>query len=407
MTTKNQNLNKLFTSDTFADIVRNKLIKTVEDYKKSHPQKEIYMMAWGDTTHPIPAKVVEAIVDAATKLGHQSTYTGYGEFDGNIKLREAIGHNYYKPRGIELQPEEIFVSDGAQSGTFGLQELFGLDNVIALQDPIYPPYLEANLLAGRSKIIYLECQEENNFVPDIPKSKVDVIYLCFPNNPTGGVATKEQLKAFVDYAIHHKSIIIFDAVYSAFITDNNIPRSIYEIEGATECAIEVGSFSKTAGFSGLRLGWSVVPVSLTIESTVAGELTEMFRISQSIRFWGASNLSQAGGIAALSPECQQECQEIVNYYLENARILKEGLSALDLTCFGGTNNPYIWVKGTEGMSSWEVFDELLLKTGIVGIPGSLFGSSGEGFLRLSTLGNREDMEKAMNNLSVKRNYNRT
>jgi len=398
MTTKNQNLSKLFTSDTFADMVRNKLIKTVEDYKKSNPHKEIYMMTWGDTTLPIPAKAIEAIIDAATKLGHQSTYTGYGEFDGNIQLREAIGNNYYKPRGVNLKPEEIFVSDGAQSGTFGIQELFGLDNVIALQDPIYPPYLEANLLAGRSNITYLDCKEENNFVPELPQSKVDIIYLCFPNNPTGAVATKEQLKAFVDYAISHNSIIIFDAVYSAFITDSNIPRSIYEIEGATKCAIEVGSFSKTAGFSGLRLGWSVVPVALTIENTVAGELTEMFRISQSIRFWGASNLAQAGGIAALSPECQQECQSIVNYYLENTRILKEGLSAFGLTCFGGNNNPYIWVTGTEGMTSWEVFNELLFKTGIVGIPGSLFGASGEGFLRLSTLGKREDMEKAVKNL---------
>mgnify|MGYP001035094728 CR=1 FL=1 len=403
MTTTNPNLSQLFTSDTFADMIKNKLIKTVEDYQASNPQKEIYMMAWGDTTYPIPSKVVEALVDAATKLGHQSTYTGYGELDGNIKLREAICDNYYKPCGINLKPEEIFVSDGAHSGTFGLQELFGLDNVIALQDPIYPPYLEANLLAGRNNIIYLECNDKNNFVPDVPQSKVDVIYLCFPNNPTGGVANKEQLKAFVDYAIIHKSVIIFDAVYSAFITEPNIPRSIYEIEGASECAIEVGSFSKTAGFSGLRLGWSVLPVDLTIENTVAGELNEMFRISQSIRFWGASNLAQQGGIAVLSEQCQQECQEIVNYYLENARILRAGLEAFGLTCFGGTNNPYIWVKGAEGMSSWDVFNQLLFKAGIVGVPGSLFGSSGEGFLRLSTLGRREDMEKASCILATFRN----
>ncbi|GAX38677.1 LL-diaminopimelate aminotransferase [Nodularia sp. NIES-3585] len=347
-----------------------------------------------DTTHPLAPKVVEALVDAATQLGHQSTYTGYGELEGNVKLREAICKNYYKPRGIDLQPEEIFVSDGAHSATFDIQALFGLDNIIALQDPIYPPYLEANLLAGRSDIIYLECNEQNNFVPEIPKSKVDVIYLCFPNNPTGAVATKEQLKAFVDYAINYDSIIIFDAVYSAFITDPKIPKSIYEIEGATECAIEIGSFSKMAGFTGLRLGWSVVPAALTLESTVAGELTQLCRISQSIRFWGASSLVQQGGIAALS--CQQECQEIVNYYLENARILKEGLSALGLTCFGGTNNPYIWVKGPEGMNSWEVFNQLLCKADIVGIPGSLFGSNGEGFLRLSTLCRQEDIKKAMN-----------
>ena len=396
MTTKNQNLSKLFASATFADMVRNKLMQKIEGHQPSNPQKEIHMMAWGDTSYPLPAKVVAALIDAATKLGHESTYTGYGELEGNIKLREAICNNYYKDCGIDLKPEAIFVSDGAHSATFDIQELFGLDNVIALQDPIYPPYLEANLLAGRNKIIYLECNEQNNFIPDIPKSKVDIIYLCFPNNPTGAVATKEQLKAFVDYAISNNSIIIFDAVYSAFITDPNIPKSIYEIEGATECAIEIGSFSKMAGFSGLRLGWSVVPVSLTIENTVPGDLTEMCRISQSIRFWGASSLAQEGGIVALS--CQQECQEIVNYYLENARILTKGLSDFGLRCFGGTSNPYIWVKGAEGMSSWEVFNHLLLKADIVGIPGSLFGSSGEGFLRLSTLCRRENIERAMENL---------
>ena len=396
MATKNYNLSKLFTSETFADMVRNKLIKTVEEYQQSHPQKEIYMMAWGDTTHPLPAKVVNTLVEAATKLGNQSTYTGYGDFDGEIELRKAICQNYYQPYGIELKPEEIFVSDGAQSGTFGLQELFGTDNIIALQNPIYPPYLEANLLAGRDKIIYLECNEENNFVPEIPQSKVDIIYLCFPNNPTGAIVTKEKLQAFVDYARENNSIIIFDAVYSAFITQDNIPRSIYEIEGAKECAIEIGSFSKTAGFSGLRLGWCVVPFQLTIENTAPEELTEMFRVGQSIRFWGASNLAQQGGIAALS--CQQECQEIVNYYLENARILKAGLEAFGLTCFGGDNNPYIWVKGSEGMDSWDVFNQLLFKAGVVGIPGSLFGTSGESFLRISALSRREDTEKAMKNL---------
>ena len=396
MTTTNPNLSKLFASDTFADMVQNKLIKTVEDYKLSNPHKEIHMMAWGDTSYPLPSKIVEALVDASTKLGHQSTYTGYGELEGNIKLREAICNNYYKDCGIDLKPEEIFVSDGAHSATFHIQALFGLDNVIALQDPIYPPYLEVNLLAGRNQVIYLGCNKENNFFPEIPKSKVDIIYLCFPNNPTGAVATKEQLKAFVDYAINYNSIIIFDAVYSTFITDPNIPKSIYEVEGATECAIEIGSFSKMAGFTGLRLGWSVVPTNLTLDSTVPGELNEMCRINQSIRFWGASNLVQQGGIAALS--CQKECQEIVHYYLENARILKEGLEAFGLICFGGTNNPYIWVKGAEGMNSWQVFNQLLVKANIVGIPGSLFGPSGEGFLRLSSLCRREDIEKAMENL---------
>ena len=398
MATKNQNLSKLFTSETFADMVRNKLMKKIEEHQLANPQQELYMMAWGDTTQPLPAKVVDAIAEATKKLGDRETYTGYGEFDGNIKLREAICHNYYQDLGVNLKPEEIFVCDGAHPAAFGIQALFGLDNVIALQDPIYPPYLEANLLAGRSKIIYLACNESNNFVPNLPESQVDIIYLCFPNNPTGGVATKEQLQAFVDYARKHNSIIIFDAVYSAFLTEPNIPRSIYEIARATECAIEIGSFSKTVGFTGLRLGWFVIPFDLTIADTVAGELNQMCGISQSIRFWGASSLAQEGGIAALSPQCQQESQAIVNYYLENARILKQGLQDMGFNCFGGTNNPYIWIKGAEGMSSWDVFNQLLSQTGIIGIPGSLFGVSGEGFLRLSTLGRREEIEKAVTNL---------
>ena len=356
------------------------------------------MMTAGDTTQPLPLKVVEALVDAATKLGDKSTYTGYEECQGNIKLREAICNNYYKKRGINLKQEEIFVSDGSQSATFSIQKLFGLDNVIGLQSPMFFPFLDENVLEGRNKILYLECNEKNNFIPDLPTSKVDLIYLCFPNNPTGAVATKEQLEAFVEYAISHNSIIIFDAVYSAFITDPNIPRSIYEIEDATKCAIEIGSFSKMAGFTGLRLGWSVVPFDLTVENTVAGELTEMFRVVEYTRFLGASNISQQGGIAALSSQCQQDYQRIINYYLENAKILTQGLEAFGLKHFGGKNNPYIWVKGSQGMNSWEVFDQMLFKAGIVGVPGSVFGSSGQGFLRLSTLVDREDIEKAVEKL---------
>ncbi|MEQ9623470.1 LL-diaminopimelate aminotransferase [Coleofasciculus chthonoplastes] len=397
MSIKNPNLSKLFNSYPWFTL-QTTLRKKIEEHQLSNPQQELYMMTWGDTTQPLPSKVVEALVDAATKLGNKSTYTGYGEYQGNIKLREAICNNYYKKRGIDLKPAEIFVSDGSQPATFSVQQLFSLDNVIGLQSPMFFPFSDENILAGRKKIIYLECNENNNFIPELPTSKVDIIYLCFPNNPTGAVATKEQLKVFVDYAINHNSIIIFDAVYSVFITDTNIPRTIYEVENATKCAIEIGSFSKMAGFTGLRLGWSVVPFDLTVEHTVAGELTEMFRVLEHTRFLGASNLVQKGGIVALSPQCQQEYQKIINYYLENAKILNKGLETFGLKCFGGKNNPYIWAKGAEGMSSWEVFDQLFSKAGIVSVPGSVFGSSGEGFLRLSTFVNREDIEKAVEKL---------
>jgi LL-diaminopimelate aminotransferase len=397
MTTKNPNLSKLFDNYPWF-IFQNKLKRKIQEHKLSNPQQEIFMMAAGDTNQPLPSKVVEALVNSATKLGDKSTYTGYGESQGNIQLRETICKNYYQKRGIKLNPDEIFVSDGAQPATHSIQGLFDLNSVIGLQNPMFFTFLNDNILAGRNNIIYLECNEKNAFIPDVPATKVDIMYLCFPNNPTGAVATKDQLKKFVDYAITNNTVIIVDAIYSQFITDPNIPRSIYEIKNATKCAIEICSFSKMSGFTGLRLGWSVVPFDLTIENTVAGELTEMFRILEYTRFLGASNLAQQGGIVALSPECQQEYQKIIDYYMENAKILIKGLETFGLKCFGGKNNPYIWAKGAEGMSSWEIFDELLLKAGIVGVPGNVFGASGEGFIRLSTFVDRENIEKAIKKL---------
>ncbi|MEM9218353.1 MAG: LL-diaminopimelate aminotransferase [Cyanobacteria bacterium P01_F01_bin.150] len=396
MATRNENLNNLLTSSSFADMVRNKLMKTIKEYRISHPRQEIYMMAWGDTTHCLSPTIVEALVDASHQLGHPSTYTGYGEFEGSTELRESICNSYYKDYDVEFNPDEIFVGDGAQSVTFDIQELFGVDNSVALQDPIYPPYLEANLFTGRTEIVYLPCDEKNDFVPAPPDSRVDIIYLCFPNNPTGAVATRSQLNAFVEYAKRNNSIIIFDAVYSAFISEPDIPRSIYEIPGANECAIEIGSFSKMAGFTGLRLGWAVIPNALTLENTAMGELTEMFRVAQSIKFWGASSLAQQGGIAALSKQGKQECQKIVDFYMDSAKLLKNGLTSPDLTCFGGIHNPYIWVKGADGQSSWDVFHYLLANAGIAGIPGHFFGASGEGFVRLSALSHHEQIDKAMN-----------
>ncbi|MGB3188284.1 MAG: LL-diaminopimelate aminotransferase [Limnoraphis sp.] len=395
MATKNFNLSQLTGEKTYTEIVFNQVWGKVEAYRKTHGQQKIFMMAFGDTTQPLPPTVVEAIVDAANRLGDPQTYTGYEDITGNLALRKAICGNYYqKKMSIELEPSEVFISDGAQSASVNIQELFALDNKVAVQNPAYPAFVEATLLAGRP-LVSLSCDEENNFVPDLPSEKVDLIYLCFPNNPTGAVATYEQLQAFVDYARSHKAVIVFDAVYSSFITLPNIPRSIYEIEGAKECAIEIGSFSKTANFTGLRIGWCAIPDALTIKNTVPGELNNLWRIRHGIKFWGTANVAQYGAIAALSSNGQEQCQEVINYYLKNARLLRNGLEATGLKCFGATDSPFIWVKAPQGLSSWQFFDKLLESTGIVGVPGCIFGSSGEGFLRLSVLGQHEEIKAAL------------
>ncbi|NER52610.1 MAG: LL-diaminopimelate aminotransferase [Symploca sp. SIO1A3] len=400
MASKNPHFRQLISDSTYTEIVSNQILKQVEAHQATYPEQKIYMMGFGDTSQPLPATVVKALVDAASRLGHPETYTGYEDITGNPELRRVICLNYYQNNlGITLDPTEVFVSDGAQSVAVNLQELLAEDNIVALQNPAYPSFVEGTLLAGRTQYLNLHCHEQNNFVPEIPEQKVDLIYLCFPNNPTGAVATREQLKAFVDYARTNQALIIFDAVYSPFITTPNIPRSIYEIEGATQCAVEIGSFSKMANFTGLRVGWCIVPHTLTISNTAPGELNQMWKIRHSIKFWGTANVAQQGAIAALSEEGQQECQEVVNYYLKNAQLLRAGLETAGLKCFGGIDNPFIWLKAPQGMQSWQFFEKLMQETGIVGIPGCLFGSSGEGYLRLSTLIRREKIEEAVNSCS--------
>lgn len=399
MAAKNRTFSQLNYGSTYLEVFNRELMGRVEKFQSSHPQKKIHILAWGDTSQPLPAIAIEALIDAAKKLGNIDTYTGYEAVTGNAKLKEAICLNYYQKLGIGFDSSEIFVNDGAQSSSTNLQELFTSNSVVALQNPTYPAFIEGNLLAGRSKFIYLDCHESNNFVPQPPESKVDLIYLCFPNNPTGGIATKKQLKMFVDYAIKHQAIIIFDAVYSWFVNTPNIPRSIYEIEGARECAIEINSFSKLANFTGLRLGWSVIPHSLKIKDTVEGELNQMWTVRNGIKFWGASNLAQQAGIAILSDRGQQECQDNIDYYLKNALILRQGLEADGLTCFGGTDNPFVWLKAPGKMTSWEFFEKLLQEKGIVGIPGCLFGKGGEGYLRLSSLVNQKVIKAVVKSLS--------
>lgn len=357
MATKNLQLTHLTGDKTYTEIVFKQVWGKVEAYRATHPQQKIFMMAFGDTTQPLPPTVVKALADAAHRLGAPHTYTGYEDITGNPKLRQAICANYYgQKQGIDIKSEEVFISDGAQSASVNIQELFALNNIVAVQNPAYPSFVEGTLLAGRP-LVHLPCSEENNFVPKPPKEKVDIIYLCFPNNPTGAVATYKQLQGFVNYARSRQAVIIFDAVYSSFISSPNIPRSIYEIEGATECAIEIGSFSKWANFTGLRVGWCIIPEALRINNTVPGELNQLWRIRHAIKFWGTANIAQQGAIAALSATGQLECQEVVNYYLQNAYLLRNGLEANGLDCFGGMDSPFVWVKAPQGLSSVAVFRE--------------------------------------------------
>ncbi|HAC63638.1 MAG TPA: LL-diaminopimelate aminotransferase [Cyanothece sp. UBA12306] len=391
MASKNLNLSQLTGEKTYSEIVFKRVWGRVEAYKSIHPQQKILMMAFGDTTQPLPPIVVQALMDAANRLGKLQTYTGYEDINGNLTLRQAISTNYYqKKMGLKLAPEEIFISDGAQSVSVNIQDLFAINNKVAVPNPAYPSFVEGTLLAGRT-LVDLPCGEENNFVPNQPEEKVDLIYLCFPNNPTGSVATRKQLQGFVDYARNHHAVIIFDAVYSQFITTAEIPQSIYEIEGATECAIEIGSFSKMANFTGLRVGWCVIPEALTIKNTVPGELNQLWRTRNAIKFWGTANVAQHGAIAVLSQQGQKECQQVINYYLQNACLLRKALQKTGLHCFGGIDSPFLWLKAPQGLSSWEFFEKMLYSTGIVGVPGCVFGSSGEGYLRLSALGRREEI----------------
>ncbi|MGB3534720.1 MAG: LL-diaminopimelate aminotransferase [Microcoleaceae cyanobacterium] len=399
MANKNIALTNLTGDKIYTEIIFKQVWGKVEKYKANNPQQKILMMAFGDTSQPLPPTVTKALVDAAHRLGDPQTYTGYEEITGNQALKKAICDSYYQQKlGIEINTEEVFISDGAQSVSVNIQELFAPGNIVAVQNPAYPSFKEGTLLAERP-LIQLPCLEENNFIPKLPSEKVDIIYLCFPNNPTGAVATHEQLQEFVDYAKNHQAVIIYDAVYSPFIRSSNIPRSIYEIDGAKECAIEISSFSKWANFTGLRVGWCVIPETLTINNTVPGELNHLWRIRNSIKFWGTANIAQYGAIATLSTSGQLECQQVVNYYLNNARLLRNGLEAAGLICFGAIDSPFVWVKAPQGLSSWQLFEKLLESTGIVGVPGVIFGSEAEGFLRLSALGQQEDIKQAIENLA--------
>lgn len=380
-------------------------------YAAAHPDIKVLRMGIGDTTEALPPTVVKAMHERLELLAHRDTYTGYGDSEGEMPLREAIAADYVA-RGAQVNADEIFVSDGAKPDTGNIQSIFSSDAVIAVQDPAYPVYVDTNVIAGRAgtfdaarglydRIVYMPCNEQNGFFPEVPAGKTDVIYLCSPNNPTGNVATREQLEAFVAYARKHRAVILFDAAYRDYIRDPKLPKSIYEIEGARECAIEFYSFSKGAGFTGVRLGWCVIPKTLVLEDGEAGKTHRLWTRRQNTVFNGASNVVQAGALAALSPTGKAECQTIIDYYMHNAELIRQTLQELGIRCFGGDNAPYVWLQTPGGMKSWDFFDKLLNEAHVVGTPGSGFGPSGEGYFRLSAFGHRENIEAAL--VSIRQN----
>ncbi len=406
MATINANFTKLAGGYLFPEIARR-----TAAWQAENPGVRVMRLGIGNTTEPLPKAVCDAMKKKIDLLADRATYTGYGDEQGDTYLREALV-SYYKKWGVDLDVSELFISDGAKSDAANLQQLFGTDNIVAIQDPAYPVYVDSNVVGGRSErfdsergqydgFVYLACTEERGFIPPLPEEKVDLIYLCNPNNPTGAVATHAEVKAFVDYARANQAIIIYDSAYSEYITEAGYPRSIYEIEGAKECAIEINSFSKFSGFTGVRLGWTVVPKALICEDAEAGQLNNMWNRRQCTFFNGASNISQAGGFAALFGAGYEESRALVEYYLGNAKIIREGLSSIGLTVYGGINSPYIWAKTPNDMDSWEFFDLLLETCHVVVTPGGGFGPAGKNFVRVSSYGHREDVEQAI--ASIKEN----
>lgn len=372
----------------FADIA-----KKVQAFKAENPEAEVISLGIGDVTQPLCPAVVEALHKAADEMGQSATFRGYGPERGYDFLRNAIVENDYRARGIDIDADEVFVSDGAKSDTGNFQELLSEDCVVAVTDPVYPVYVDSNIMAGR-RIVKLPCTAENGFVPAFPQEHVDVIYLCYPNNPTGTTLNKEQLKAWVDYALQHDALIFYDAAYEAFIQSKDVPHSIYEIPGAKECAVEFHSFSKTAGFTGVRCGYTIVPKTLPVP------LNQLWSRRQCTKFNGTSYISQRAAEAIYTPEGKQQIRTTISYYMQNAKLMCETLTQMGFTVYGGTDAPYIWVKTPKGMTSWEFFDWMLHSAHVVCTPGAGFGPSGEGYVRLTAFGTHENTEKALRRINI-------
>lgn len=401
MATLNANYKKIQGQYLFSEIT-----KRVRNFKEEHPDIVLLSLGIGNTTQPLSRSITDGLRQEVWRLGSAKTYTGYGDEQGNNNLRESLV-SFYNMNGVSLQSDEFFISDGAKSDLANIQSIFGEDSTIAIQDPVYPAYVDSSVLYGHTGdfengryngLIYMPCTKENGFIPTLPLGHVDIMYLCSPNNPTGAVATKEQLQEFVTYARKEQSIIIFDAAYSAFIQDTSLPKTIYEIEGAKECAIEISSFSKYAGFTGVRLGWTIIPKELVIEGSAPGEVHQAWLRRQTTMFNGASNIAQEGGLAALTPEGQKECQKVISYYLQNAQTIREGFEKEGYDVIGGENAPYVWVKTPDSLSSWEFFDLLLQKAHVICTPGVGFGPHGEGYVRLSAFGNHLTTQQAIENI---------
>ncbi|MEA5420823.1 LL-diaminopimelate aminotransferase [Spirulina sp. CCNP1310] len=404
----NENYLKLKAGYLFPEIARR-----VNAFATAHPDAPIIKLGIGDVTEPLPAACREAMTAAVAEMGDRTTFKGYGPEQGYLWLREKIAAQDFQARGCDVDASEIFISDGSKCDTGNILDIFGTGNAIAVTDPVYPVYVDTNVMAGHTGpandqgeyggLVYLPINAENDFTASIPTTKVDLIYLCFPNNPTGATATKAHLKAWVDYANAHGSIIFFDAAYEAFITDPEIPHSIYEIEGARTCAIEFRSFSKNAGFTGTRCALTVVPKSLKVQTSEGAEvaLHSLWNRRQSTKFNGVSYIVQRGAEAVYSEAGQSQIKTLVNFYLENAQIIRNQLTAAGFAVYGGINAPYVWVKTPAGLSSWNFFDQLLEKVNVVGTPGSGFGAAGEGYFRISAFNSRANVEEAMARITAK------
>ena len=395
----NENYLKLPGSYLFSTVARK-----LGEFQTANPDKTVIKMSIGDVTRPLVPAVVDAMHKAVDEMGTYEGFRGYGPEQGYDFLRDAIAKYDYASRGITLQSDEIFVSDGAKSDCGNIGDIFGIDNKVAVCDPVYPVYVDTNAMAGRagdyinehwSNLIYMPCTAENGFMPEIPKEKADIIYLCFPNNPTGVAATREQLKPWIEYAKENGSVILYDSAYEAFITNPDVPHSIYEIEGAKEVAIEFRSFSKTAGFTGTRCAYTVIPHELKVNGT---ELNSMWNRRQCTKFNGVPYIIQRAAEAVYSPEGQEQTKAAVAYYLNNAKIIRDALSGAGLTVYGGENAPYIWAKAPNGLGSWEFFDKILNEAAVGTTPGAGFGPSGEGYVRLTAFSTKENTEAAMDRI---------
>lgn len=397
----NENFLKLSSNYLFADIARK-----VQLFQAHHPGQSVISLGIGDVTQPLPPACIEAMQKAVSEMGNRTTFHGYGPEQGYDFLRKAILQNDYEARGVQLELNEIFISDGAKSDCGNLGDILGIQNTVAITDPVYPVYIDSNVMSGRagtwehgcwSQITYLPCNQANGFIPALPSQPVDLIYLCYPNNPTGTVLGKEALQKWVDYALANQSLILYDAAYEAYIQDASIPHSIYELEGAKQCAIELRSFSKTAGFTGVRCGYTVVPQELTV-AVRTGEkvkLNTLWNRRQCTKFNGTSYITQRGAEAIYTPDGKQQVKEVIIYYMSNARAMKVALLNMGYNVTGGENAPYLWVKTPDNLSSWQFFDYLLNQAHVIVTPGVGFGPSGEGYVRLTAFGKQEDCSIAI------------